>query len=384
MLLDKARAAAADLLNAPLDSTVFVQNATIGVNTVFRNLKWAENGTDVIISFSTIYKACGKTADFVVDYFGGRVDHLEVELDYPLEDEEIIQNFRDAVGAAHAEGRRVKICIFDVVSATPGLVFPWQDMIQVCRELGILSMIDGAHSIGMVPVDLSAHEPDFFVTNCHKWLHVPRGCAVFFVPARNQHLLPSTLSTSHGYVSLTKKRSSPLPPSSKSKFVNNFEFVGTMDNSPYLCLPAALEWRRRLGSEEEIMAYLWELNKKGSRLIADHLKTEVLENKAGTLTNCAMANVALPVWIGDDTESDNARVVVPTDKSDGVLQWMTETLMRDYRTFLVVFIHRGQYWIRISAQVYLELEDYQWAASVLETLSRRVAQREYEMTSSGT
>lgn len=44
------------------------------------------------------------------------------------------------------------------------------------------------------------------------------------------------------------------------------------------------------------MNYLWDLNKKGSKLVADMLGTEVLENSKGTLTNCAMANIALPVW----------------------------------------------------------------------------------------
>ncbi|KND88219.1 hypothetical protein TOPH_07125 [Tolypocladium ophioglossoides CBS 100239] len=88
----------------------------------------------------------------------------------------------------------------------------------------------------------------------------------------------------------------PLPPSAKSAFVNNFESVGTHKNGPYLSLKGAIAWRRDvLGGEEKIMAYLCDLNKKGSQYVADIIGTEVLENSKETMTNYAMSNVALPV-----------------------------------------------------------------------------------------
>ncbi|KND87102.1 putative aminotransferase [Tolypocladium ophioglossoides CBS 100239] len=379
-LLDESRAALAAVVRAPLETVVFVSNATDGVNTVFRNLVWADDDKDVVLTFSTVYEACGKVADYLVDYYGGKVEHREIPIVYPLEDEDILQAFREAVRAIEADGKRARVCLFDVVSSRPGVLFPWIEMIKVCRELGVLSMVDGAQGVGMVPLDLAAADPDFFVSNCHKWLHVPRGCAVFYVPVRNQHLLPTTLATSHGYVAKSSSRGTPLPPSDKSAFVKMYEFVGTKDNSPFLCVKDGIAWRRDvLGGEEKILAYLWDLNKKGSKRVAEVLGTEVLENSKGTMTDCAMGNIALPVWIGEKGKgAKDGEAVVPVEDKDEVFQWMSKTMVDEYKTFMSLFFIGNRYWIRISAQVYLDIKDYEVAAKVLKELCERVGKKDYQ------
>lgn len=378
-LLDESRAAVAGVLNAPVDDVVLVSNATVGVNTVVRNLKWNPDGKDVVLTFSTIYEGCGKAVDYAVDYFEGLVSNREISLTYPVEDDAVVQAFRDAVKEVEAEGKRARVCIFDVVSSRPGIVFPWREMTKACRELGVLSMVDGAQGIGMVPLDLRAADPDFFVSNCHKWLHVPRGCAVFYVPHRNQHLVPSTLATSHGYVPRTVVRTTPLPPSDKSAFVKGFEFVGTLDNAPYLCLKDAIAWRRDvLGGEEKIIAGLWDLNKRGGRIVAERLGTEVMDNSTGTLTNCGMFNVALPVWCGEAGEAaKETDAVLEAAEAQRALQWMLKTMISEFGTFMALFIHGGRMWVRVSAQVYLGEEDFERGADVLENICARVAKREF-------
>lgn len=370
----------AKVINAPVEGVAFVSNATVGINTIFRNIQWNPDGKDVVVTFSTAYEACAKAADFLVDFTGGALSHRQIELTYPLEDDEIIQKFRDTVKAVEVEGRRVRISMFDLVSSRPGVLFPWKQMVKVCKELGILGLVDGAQGIGMVPIDISAVDPDFFVSNCHKWLFAPRGCAVFYVPERNHHLLPSTLATSHGYMpKLAAARASPLPPSSKTPFITNFEFVGTLDNSPYLCVKDAISWREKVGGEDAIIKYLWDLNKRGTRVVAEALGTHVLENKAGTMTNNAMGNVALPIWVG--TKGEGAKeedVVLGNDEWNRVFQWMLVTMKDEHKTFLCMFVHDGRFWVRLSAQVYLDLDDYEWVAGMLKGLCGRVAKREFE------
>ena len=87
-----------------------------------------------------------------------------------------------------------------------------------------------------------------------RWLFVPRGMCVLHVPVANQHLIRSALPTSWGFVPAPKTQPSshplkpkeityPLPASNQSPFVTMFDFVGTIDNTNYLCVPAALSFR---------------------------------------------------------------------------------------------------------------------------------------------
>lgn len=58
-------------------------------------------------------------------------------------------------------------------------------------------LIDGAHALGQLPVNLQQLQPDFFVSNCHKWLCGARGSAIMWVhPDRQPGIKP--LIISHG------------------------------------------------------------------------------------------------------------------------------------------------------------------------------------------
>jgi selenocysteine lyase/cysteine desulfurase len=378
-LLDESRTAVAKLLRVETDTVVFVSNATVGVNTVLKTLPWNDDGLDEILYFSTVYGGCGKTIDYVVDSNPGRVSARSISITYPIEDDEIVARFREAVKAVEKEGRRARLCLFDEVSSMPGVRFPFEEMTKACKELGILSLVDGAQGIGMVDLDLGKLDPDFYVSNCHKWLHTPRGCAVFYVPIRNQGLIRSTLATSHGYVSPNPSgRVNPLPPSKKSRFVTEFEFVGTLDNSPYLCVKDAVKWREEvLGGEAKIIDYQRKLAREGGKRVAEMLGTEVLENKKGTLTDCAMVNVALPLVIAPESEEEDASkegdVKIPRQSAFKVTQWLLETMMEEYKTFMALCIHQDRWYVRLSAQVYLDMDDFEWAGTTLQAICKRAA-----------
>lgn len=303
-----------------------------------------------------------------------------------MEDADVISAFKAAVRSAKGEGKRPRICLYDAVSSLPGARFPFEDMTRACREEGILTLVDAAQGVGMVDINLGTLDPDFLVTNCHKWLLVPRGCAVFYVPFRNQALMTSTLPTSHGYVPKTG-RFNPLPASKKTVFVNNFEYVGTLDNSPYLCVKDAIEWREQaLGGEEKIRRYLWTLAKEGGKKAASILGTEVMENSTGTLTNCSLVNVGLPLLVGAEgagasgagTEKESGEPVIPHSEAWVAWEWLTKVLVDEYKTFIPTYVVQGRFIARLSAQVYLDVEDFEWAGNTLKQLCSRVARGEYK------
>ncbi|KAH9889683.1 PLP-dependent transferase [Xylariomycetidae sp. FL2044] len=397
-LLNASRAAIAQLLRAPTDTVVYVPNATTALNVILRDLvpAWASEETkddhddhDEILSFSTLYGGCGKTIDYVVDTLGRRrhgrgrvVSARSIEIAYPCSDQAILDAFHDAVASSRASGRRPRLCVYDTVSSLPGVRFPFEALTRACRDAGVLSVVDGAQGVGMLELDLAALDPDFFFSNCHKWLHAPRACAVLYVPARNQPLIVSPVPTSHGYVPIhppggqgeaeeaapPPSRFNPMPLANPSRFVQLFQFVGTLDTSAYLCVGDAIRWRAEvLGGEARITEHLRELAREGGRRVAEILGgggTRVLDNEAGTLSRCGMTNVALPV--------DLAVATTPE-----VREWMMERMVYDYKTFVPLFVMGGQLWARISAQVYLDVEDFRWAGEMLLELCRRVERGEY-------
>ena len=404
-------------MNVPVSTVVFVSNATIGINTVLRNLVWDADGNDEILYFDTIYPGCGKTIDYIVESSYGRVSARVIPILYPCEDDAIVSSFHDAVSQSRKEGKRPRVCVYDVVSSQPGVRFPFEAVTAACRDEGILSCIDGAQGIGMVKLDLAAVDPDFFVSNCHKWLHVPRGCAVFYVPERNQALIRSTLPTSHGWEPLPdvaadadvatgstegkkkKKRNNPLPPNGKSVFVNAFQFVGTLDNSPYLCVKDSIRWRAEvLGGEDKIMAYTENLAREGGKRVASILGTNrVLENESKTLGRCAMVNVALPLAVAFDGDDEDEKerdpdvlanvngdengvklTFLPAADVSSVTNWIQKTQIEEFKTFVPLFVYRGRWWARLSAQVYLDMEDFEFIGGVLKAVCERAGKGGYK------
>jgi selenocysteine lyase/cysteine desulfurase len=148
-LIDCAREAVVGLLGGDkgemhVDEVVLVNNATTGINVVLRNLKFEEG--DVIVYFSTIYSACEKSIASVAEMSpvrGGRI-----ELNYPVEDEDLVELLRRKVEGLRKEGKRVRLAMFDTVLTFPGVRMPWERLVGVCREMDVLSLIDGAHGIG--------------------------------------------------------------------------------------------------------------------------------------------------------------------------------------------------------------------------------------------
>ncbi|KAL3419105.1 hypothetical protein PVAG01_09327 [Phlyctema vagabunda] len=342
--IDISREAVAPLLGSPVDEVVFVPNATTGINTVLRNLPFQEN--EVIIHFSTIYDACEKTIFSVGEH--SPLTAVCVGLEYPIEDAEVLLRFRDMVQQVKAEGKIVKIAMFDTVLTFPGVRMPWEQLVDACKEMEILSLIDGAHGIGHIDLThLGKVSPDFFVSNCHKWLYTPRGCAVFYVPVRNQHLIHTSLPTSHGYGYSYDK----LPtPDGKTPFVHLFEFVATIDYTPYVCIPAALEFRKKIcGGEENIMQYCWGLARNGGDRVAQILKTSVMDNRSGSLRNCCFANIELPLVFkpeGEELQKGEFSVA----EAALMQKWLNATAVKEFDTYLQIAFMYGTMWVRLSGQ----------------------------------
>lgn len=344
-LLQSSRRALATFINAPVSSIVYLPNATTGINTVLRGLRYTP--TDKLLYFDFIYGACGNTVKYVCETTPATAIRIQVHL--PISDDELLRVFRRAVTEA---GETVRLAVFDAIVSVPGIRLPFERLIAACREMGVLSLVDAAHGVGHVPLDITALDPDFLTSNCHKWLFAPRGCAFLYVAARNHGLLRSTLPTSWGFV---PEGEEALVEEGEDAWGGQFTYMGTTDGSSYLCVPAAMAFREWLGGEEKIMEYVYEIAGRGAEIFRARFGTEVMAS--GGEGGVGMFNVRLPIEMGEVEEGARGRVV----------GYLTGE-MGARGTFVSVFEYKGAWWCRISGQIYLEESDFVKGASVVEEL----------------
>ena len=151
-----------------------------------------------------------------------------------------------------------------------------------------------------------------------------------------------------------------------------FDFVGTIDNTNYLCVPSALSFRSSIcGGEDEIMSYSIKLALEGGDRAAEILGTEVMDNSTHTLRNCAFAMIRLPIEIGDE------KGMVKERNKMAVTQWIGRQGVEEWHTFFATGLYKEQWWWRVSAQIYLEVADVEWGAEKLKELCERVSRGEW-------
>ena len=88
----------------------------------------------------------------------------EFKLLFPISHEDILRTFRQCIQDSKSPTGTTFV-LFDTVVSNPGVLMPWKEMVQICKSLGALSLVDAAHSIGHeTNINLSEVSPDFWVT----------------------------------------------------------------------------------------------------------------------------------------------------------------------------------------------------------------------------
>ncbi|KAF8959578.1 pyridoxal phosphate-dependent transferase [Flammula alnicola] len=332
-LLVESRKQVAALIGAKTDEVVLVSNASMGVNAVLRNFEWEEG--DIIFSFTTTYGSVSRTVQSIADVSPHPTASV-IALNFPTTHEEILKGFKEHIQATPAKPNKKRVAVIDSIVSNPGALLPWKEMVAICKEEDVWSVIDAAHSIGQeVGLNLTEIGPDFWISNCHKWLYAKRSCAVLYVPERNQHIIKTSIPTSAAYIS-PAKRTGP-------NFVAQFEWNGTIDYAPYLTVVDALEFREWLGGEEKINEYCHNLAIKGGQALAKVLGTHVLDPEGHLTLN--MVNVALPLPGSlPENLATNASI------RNGML---------NKKAYSAHFRHNGVWYTRCSAQVWNEVSDFE-------------------------
>jgi isopenicillin-N epimerase len=219
--LAAARAALGGFVGASPDDLAFVPNATTGVNAVVRS--FALGAGDEILTTDHTYGACRRTLDYAAAATGARV--VPVAVPFPLGGpEEIMEPVLAAVTP------RTRLALLDHVTSPTALVLPVERLVAALRERGVETLIDGAHALGMLPLDLGRIGAAYYTANAHKWLCAPKGAAFLHVRADRQAGVHPTV-ISWGY--------DPARP--QGAFRAEFDWGGTVDPTAWLCIPECLD-----------------------------------------------------------------------------------------------------------------------------------------------
>jgi isopenicillin-N epimerase len=221
-LLDSARQKLADFVGANSEQLAFIPNATTGVNTVLRSLRFQSG--DELLTTNHEYNASSNALIFAAQQTEAKV--VIAEVPFPVESAD------QMVEAVLAKvSKHTKLVLLDHVSSQTALIFPVQTLIRQLATQGIDVLIDGAHAPGMVALNLQELGAAYYTGNCHKWLCAPKGAAFLYVRQDRQDLI-RPLVISHGANS---------PRTDRSRFRLEFDWMGTSDPSPYLCIPEAIQ-----------------------------------------------------------------------------------------------------------------------------------------------
>lgn len=130
---------------------------------------------------------------YLTDYFG--VTSHEIAFTHEeLSKEIIIQKHRDVF-----DKLKPTAVLLEFITCFPSFVYPTKELIQLCREYNVISIVDAAHGIGIIDLNLTELDPDFFFTNPHKWLMTPTPCGLLYASKKYQDALhSSTISMNYG------------------------------------------------------------------------------------------------------------------------------------------------------------------------------------------
>jgi isopenicillin-N epimerase len=219
-LLDEARDRLAAYLNCGPDGLAFVPNSTAGLNAAARSLHLRPR--DEVLSTDHEYGAMDLLWSRTCAEAGAR--YVRQSLTLPVVDrEQLIESIWEGVTP------RTRVIFLSHITSKTALTLPVAEVCERARAAEIMTVVDGAHVPGQLPLDLDALGADVYAASCHKWLCAPRGAGLLYVRPEH-HAVVQAPVISHGS-------------EAGSSFVQRNRWQGTRDPSPFLAIPAALDFQ---------------------------------------------------------------------------------------------------------------------------------------------
>jgi len=313
--LKESKAALADYINCEPADFYFTVNPTYAINTVMRSLDLKQG--DEILTTDQEYGAMDRTWNFHQKKTG--VKYIRQHISLPIvSKEQIIKEF----WSGHTS--KTKAIFINQISSATALIFPVKEICERAKELGLITIIDGAHVPGHIDLDIKDLNPDFYTGTMHKWMLTPKGCSFLYVKKELQDNL-DPLIVSWGY-------ESDAP--GESRFLDYHESQGTRDISAFLTAPAAIRFLEENNWETK--------NAECKKIILDNYEE---------FCNLLKTKPICPI-----TEDFLGQMCSIPIKPTNPLK-LKELLYNKYKIEIPVMKADGGYYLRISMQAYNSQND---------------------------
>jgi isopenicillin-N epimerase len=309
-LMHQARQALAAFVGAHPDDLIYVPNATTGLNLVARSLPLGPG--DEVLATDHEYGALDRTWRFICAKRGAR--YIRQPLPPPVvSEEQVVEAIWSGVT------RRTRVLFMSHITSPTAIILPVAQLVRRARAAGIVSVVDGAHAPGQIPLDLEALGADFYAGNCHKWMMAPKGSAFLYARREMQPQL-EPLVVSWGWQSET-----PGP----SRFLDEHEWQGTRDIAAYLSVPAAIQF---------MQAHDWPAVREVCHELVRDARQEV-----SALTGLEPISPDSPAWYAQ-------MAAFPLPACDGEL--LQRRLYAEFRVEVPIIAWNGRHLVRVSVQGY--------------------------------
>ncbi|EQC41217.1 hypothetical protein SDRG_01192 [Saprolegnia diclina VS20] len=330
-------------LEVPPMHVHLVPNASSGTTSVLRSLPLTP--TSSIVSFDLGYGAVTLQIAQVCAASGAR--SVVVPTSRPYTHARILDAFRSTLDATPS----ATAVVVDHITSSTGIILPIEEILAICRARNILTIVDGAHAIGQVPIDLTALQPDFYISNLHKWMLAPKSVAFLYIrDVQRQGALrvqPSVVS--HGY---------------GGGYGAEFGYLGTLDYSAWLAVPASLAFHAAMGGDA-LMQRNHELCVSAAKTVAAAWETSLLVDDTQLVGSFCVVVLpsrlfAFPLIAENSTLLRHALLTLHL------------LLRRDYQIeAMCMLCDPTTPGIRIAAQMYNQASDYdKLSAAVLDLIAR--------------
>jgi len=333
-LLREARGALAQYLGANVDDLVFVSNATTAVNAIARSLSLSPG--DEVLGSDLEYGAC----DYVWRHVCAKAGATYVQATVPLPLGTPIE-VADAIWSRVTP--KTRVLFLSHLTSTTAVILPVEELCRRARAAGILTLIDGAHAPGQLPLDLEAIDADAYVGNCHKWMCAPKGAAFMKLKAHLHEVVDASV-ISWGYGDVVGHVAFEAYVGD-TPLLRRHQWQGTRDLAAYLTVPAAIEWQA---------ARRWDEVRARCHAMVTAFRARV-ERRTGLAPICA-----------DEALGQMAAIAWPAEVMGP--EALKDHLWDRHRIEVPITMHRDQVFVRVSVQGYNTESDLETLYDALEAL----------------